>query len=672
MKFNTEENESKKNINPNRQNVTDKLKETWKTQDGKKKILIWGAVNLIGIYGIGYYIVLTSQIGLFQKKDYSVLSCILHTLSIKGLMMLALINIAVVIGYKIYEKWNQKEVNGLKFELSEKSTYGDAKLLNDTPEEKEVITRTPNTPQNIKNIKGMILGVDPKTNEILSKEYHGNGNRNIALAGGPGSGKSRAHIRNMIFQCAANMHSMFITDPKGELAESMSGYLEKLDYIVRFYNLKDFEASDSINCLDGLDDEKGLAFVDILVDIIIKNTNKDAGTGGNTSAVKSFLTAIMKYVICENDEGKKNMVEVLYMAAMLDIPTLDEMFEKLDISHPAKVAYYCTKGASDNFRAIIRTDTAARLLVYAQSGIQNISIENEIDLTLPGKKPCAYFIISQDQNGAYDFMVNLFQAIAYNKLVSYADQLPGGVLPVMVYMLYDEFSNIGILTDYTRKITTARSRGIASVLAYQSLPQLKNRYPDGEWEEILGACDTAIFAGCNDETTADYYSNKTGVATAKVETMQTGTNGSILPIGNTTAGDRISIGEGKRNLFTKDQLLKFKYPEQLVFCKGYDPFYCHKFDFSNHPAADQLIYKKPKDHVPEWRKHNKKYEPQILSYISDYKEKRNIRRNKMNENQDMPPVPTDHNEKQDEQQISEGISNWGSDGDALFNNKNIG
>lgn len=119
----------------------------------------------------------------------------------------------------------------------------------------------------------------------------------------------------------------------------------------------------------------------------------------------------MKYVICENDEGKKNMVEVLYMAAMLDIPTLDEMFEKLDISHPAKVAYYCTKGASDNFRANIRTDTAARLLVYAQSGIQNISIENEIDLTLPGKKPCAYFIISQDQNGAYDFMVNLFRQL---------------------------------------------------------------------------------------------------------------------------------------------------------------------------------------------------------------------------------------------------------------------
>ena len=102
----------------------------------------------------------------------------------------------------------------MSFELSDKQTYGDAKLLNNTPEEKEVITRTPNNPQSIKNIKGMILGIDSKTNEVLSKEYHGNGNRNIALAGGPGSGKSRAHIRNMILQCAANMYSMFITEDK--------------------------------------------------------------------------------------------------------------------------------------------------------------------------------------------------------------------------------------------------------------------------------------------------------------------------------------------------------------------------------------------------------------------------------------------------------------------------
>lgn len=646
--------------------AAEKLKETWKTDDGKKKILLFVAINLVSIYVIGYYIVLTSKVGLFQKKNYGMLSCILHVLTVKGLLLLSAVNLITIIGYKLYEKRSSKHTDALTFELSDKQTYGDAKLLNNTPEEKEVITRTPNNPQSIKNIKGMILGIDSKINEVLSKEYHGNGNRNIALAGGPGSGKSRAHIRNMILQCAANMYSMFITDPKGELAESMAGYLENLGYIVRYYNLKDFEASDSFNCLDGLNNEKGLAFVDILVDIIIKNTNKEAGTGGNTSAVKSFLTAIMKYVICEMPEGHKNMVEVLYMASMLDIPTLDDIFEKLDISHPAKIPYYVSKGASDNFRANIRTDAAARLLVYAQSGIQNISIENEIDLTLPGQKPCAYFIISQDQNGAYDFMVNLFQAVAYNKLVAYADQLLGGVLPNMVYMLYDEFSNIGILSDFTRKITTARSRGIATVLAYQSLPQLKNRYPDGEWEEILGACDTSIFAGCNDETTAEYYSNKSGTATAKVETMQTSANRSILPGGDSNVNDRISVGEGKRNLFTKDQLLKFKYPEQLIFCKGYDAFYCSKFDFSNHPAVEQLIYKKPKDHVPEWRKTNRKYEPAILTYIDDFKVQRSLRKQKVKDNQETPPIPDDI--PQNDQPLYSPEDNWGT---AMFNEDNV-
>ena len=62
-----------------------------------------------------------------------------------------------------------------------------------------------------------------------------------------------------------------------------------------------------------------------------------------------------------------------------------------------------------------------RLLVYAQEGVQSISIHDEIDLTLPGTKKCAYFIITPDQNSAYDFMASLFQAVAYNKLVKYAD-----------------------------------------------------------------------------------------------------------------------------------------------------------------------------------------------------------------------------------------------------------
>ena len=113
--------------------AAEKLKETWKTDDGKKKILLFVAINLVSIYVIGYYIVLTSKVGLFQKKNYGMLSCILHVLTVKGLLLLSAVNLITIIGYKLYEKRSSKHTDALTFELSDKQTYGDAKLLNNTP-----------------------------------------------------------------------------------------------------------------------------------------------------------------------------------------------------------------------------------------------------------------------------------------------------------------------------------------------------------------------------------------------------------------------------------------------------------------------------------------------------------------------------------------------------------
>ena len=76
------------------------------------------------------------------------------------------------------------------------------------------------------------------TKEVIVKDVHGNANRNIAVCGGPGTGKSRTLVRNIIFQCVRRGESIFITDPKGEMAESMAKYLKKNDYIVKYYNLK--------------------------------------------------------------------------------------------------------------------------------------------------------------------------------------------------------------------------------------------------------------------------------------------------------------------------------------------------------------------------------------------------------------------------------------------------
>jgi type IV secretory pathway TraG/TraD family ATPase VirD4 len=46
----------------------------------------------------------------------------------------------------------------------------------------------------------------------------------------------------------------------------------------------------------------------------------------------------------------------------------------------------------------------------------------------------------------------------------------------------------------------------------QSISQLSDRYESGNLEELIGNSDVQI-AGCNDQMTAQYISDKCGVAT---------------------------------------------------------------------------------------------------------------------------------------------------------------
>lgn len=78
----------------------------------------------------------------------------------------------------------------------------------------------------------------------------------------------------------------------------------------------------------------------------------------------------------------------------------------------------------------------------------------------------------------------------------------------------------GEIPDFGKKISTVRSRGIATTIIFQAITQMQNRYPNGLWEEILAACDTSLFLGCNDETSAKYYSEKSGISTIEVGTEQ--------------------------------------------------------------------------------------------------------------------------------------------------------
>lgn len=85
------------------------------------------------------------------------------------------------------------------------------------------------------------------------------------------------------------------------------------------------------------------------------------------------------------------------------------------------------------------------------------------------------------------------------------------VKDIRVNMLLEEFCNV-YLPSASRLLSVVRSRNIACQLLVQSVAQLQDRYPQGEWEEIVSNCSTQLVLGVNDVTTATYISKKCGIA----------------------------------------------------------------------------------------------------------------------------------------------------------------
>mgnify|MGYP002510416392 FL=1 len=118
----------------------------------------------------------------------------------------------------------------------------------------------------------------------------------------------------------------------------------------------------------------------------------------------------------------KNIGQVYKLLTLSSEKELNSLFDLLPVSHRAKVPYYIYKQASDTVRSGAIIGLGARLQVFQNKLIRQITSCDEIDLTLPGKQKCAYFCITSDQDSIFDFLSSLFMTFVFIKLVRFADK----------------------------------------------------------------------------------------------------------------------------------------------------------------------------------------------------------------------------------------------------------
>lgn len=133
------------------------------------------------------------------------------------------------------------------------------------------------------------------------------------------------------------------------------------------------------------------------------------------------------------------------------------------------MSYNIFASGSDTIKASVLTGLGTRLQAFQNKELQELTNATDIDLILPGKKPCIYYVISSDVDSSRDFLISLFFTFLFIKLIRYADSRIDGRCENDVYFFLDEFCNIGEIPDFNRKISTVRSRGIALIPIVQNI-----------------------------------------------------------------------------------------------------------------------------------------------------------------------------------------------------------
>ncbi len=436
-----------------------------------------------------------------------------------------------------------------------------------------------------KNFKNNIILTN--TERLSLGKYAIRKNHNVMIIGGSGSGKSRNFVKPNLMQ----MNTSFgATDPKGELLKSTGDMFDKAGYKVKVLNLIEMEHSNCYNPFVYLREDKDVLK---MINNLIKNTSplgQKNDDGFWTKAEIALLQALVYYLYYEAPDDEKNfsMVMELINAAKVKeedeeyISDLDILFQTLAARNPEHIAlkqYQIFKHASGKTAKGILISLGVRLSVFNTESIRRLTMVDNLELGSLGEEKTILYIVTPDSDDTYNFLVAMVYSQLFDTLYYKADFEYGGVLPIQVNLLLDEFANLGQIPDFTKIISTVRSRGISISVVLQSLAQIKSMY-EKSWENITGNCDSLIFLGGKEQSTLDYISKSMGKQTINV-----------LSHGRTrgrSSGSSVNDSTRGRELMTSDEIGKMDDDKCILLIRGMRPFFSDKFKIEKHPEYKKL------------------------------------------------------------------------------------
>ena len=475
-------------------------------------------------------------------------------------------------------------------ELSDAGIYGTSKY--EQPREYRSLAQI----RPIEDCHGLILGqLDDKARECI--DYYpdphdptAHTNMNIFAIGASGSGKTFTFGKNYCYQAIKTGHSIVVTDPKGELFIDTADMFRKKGYIVRRLDFINLFKSDGWDCMKSLRTATSVEQIEIIANEFATAVVSNIGaTGIYYDGSKLLLQALLLRVALDDSipDEEKNIIKVFSWLTDPGGPEfLDKLFDKSILPeklYPCIKPYESVKSSSANLLGNIKTNLSAGINILNTGLIAKILSTDDIDLTLPGKERCAYYIQFPVPNSAYKFPIALFFTMIFRSLMDLASAQDNLKLPVNVDFLLDEFAQCGVLPNWAQLTSVIRSYGLAAFMIVQTSAQFLSNYGD-DADTIRSNCAIWLMLGANDLSSAEYFNKRMGKTTVKVHSESRYGIRKLLGMKNAPA-DKTSEGTGGSELMSTDEIMKLPANHVLVVFQRHNPIFARTVPHFLHPYS---------------------------------------------------------------------------------------
>jgi len=417
-------------------------------------------------------------------------------------------------------------------------------------------------------------------------------NNNIFVIGDPGSWKTRGLVTPNLLQFNCNP---VITDPKGgTLKNTGKAYLD-MGFKLKIFNVVNFIRSMKFNPFAYLKDEKDI--LQLTKNFIANTKGKEAKEDFWVKAEELLFTTLIAYIYYVLEPAKRNFSSLIDLVTLIKPPSeegqsteADKLFEKLEEERGKNffpvVQYKLFKQAAGEAASGILISAATRISPFNIDVVREITSTDEMEFEKFPEEKTALFLIIDDKDTTFNFLVGMLQHTLMNTLCWLADnKYPNESLPIHHRFWCDEFTNIGKWPEFEKLISNVRSRNISIVPIIQVYSQLNDVYGKEKAKSIAGSCATWLFLGGTDEETLKLISTKCGNTTVDRREFNAtrGKNGST----------NINNSIIKRELIMPDEVEMIGNQNCIVKIKGVYPFKSRKYNLNNHPNYNLLAEAHP-------------------------------------------------------------------------------